>query len=38
MSERSIPVSRAEIDAGAIRQAAERAVTLWPDDQGARAV
>lgn len=31
---RGIAVSRAEIDAGLILQAAERAVTLWPEDPG----
>ena len=31
-SERGIPASRMEVDGGAIRAAADAAVTLWPDD------
>jgi hypothetical protein len=31
---RGIPESRAEIDGGAILQAAGRAVTLWPEEPG----
>lgn len=29
---RGIPASRMEVDGGAIRAAADAAVTLWPDD------
>lgn len=35
---RGIAVSRAEIDAGLILQAAERAVRLWPDDPGSNMI
>jgi hypothetical protein len=35
---RGIAVSRAEIDAGLILQAAERTVTLWPEDPGSNTI